>query len=57
MLHMSRIRVKTSLELKESTLHSGLCNTADQFITRAFRADSNTATEKKSKPIKNTKTH
>ena len=33
--------------MKESTLHSGLCDTADQFITRAFRADFNTATEKK----------
>jgi hypothetical protein len=38
--------VKTSLELNERTLHSGVCDTADQFITRAFRADFNTATEK-----------
>ena len=44
--------VKTSLELKERTLHSRLCDTTDQFITRAFRADFNTATEKKSKPIR-----
>jgi len=43
---------KTSFELKESTLHSELCNTADQFITRDFRADCNTVTKKKSKPIK-----
>jgi hypothetical protein len=47
--------VKTSLELKESTLHSGLCDTEYQFITMAFRADCNTATEKKSKLIKTQK--
>jgi hypothetical protein len=47
--------VKTDLEFKDGTLHSRLCDTAVQFITSAFRADVNTANEKKSTAIRTQK--